>query len=390
MPAEKDGWSGAEGVDNISLLPLGLWEMENISPETSPTAAVSSVWRLKLRPSSVLLQLGQLGINSIWLQSQPGPGHCKAMGCKEGFHYWILAPCSELWWKKWTVAKAKKGLVCGLADPFLFGVSAGMKWMVSSLRFFSKKQLLQTAILTQPVLQSWHCNPFLNTFSKTTVTNRVFFPSLLPSQPGPWCQLELSCSYLVTGNPRYASPGALGSLHAKPRDENQWVSCGKNAQKSYQPNNVHFQTCLILRDLPLDLHLDCINFTETPASGSLSSPWEGSAGLAERIQQECGGMSVLAWALQQRAESSKDTLELEFITFFEVSGWNPAPVSPEQTLHNLVLSLWGAAEHQHTKGLCLWRKKRTFLKQNHSVREGSSPTSATYLLKFALPGIRTL
>lgn len=102
------------------------------------------------------------------------------------------------------------------------------------------------------------------------------------------------------------------------------------------------------------------------------------------------GMSVLAWALQQRAESSKDTLELELITFFEVSGWNPAPVSPEQTLHNLVLSLWGAAEHQHTKGLCLWRKKRTFLKQNHSVREGSSPTSATYLLKFALPGIRTL
>lgn len=74
---------------------------------------------------------------------------------------------------------------------------------------------------------------------------------------------------------------------------------------------------------------------------------------------------------------------------FEVSGWNPAPVFPEQTLHNLVLSLRGAAEHQHTKGLCLWRNKRSFLKQNHSAREGSSPTSATYLLNFALPGVRT-
>lgn len=70
-------------------------------------------------------------------------------------------------------------------------------------------------------------------------------------------------------------------MHAKPRDENQWVSCGKNAQKSYQPNNVHFQTCLILRDLPLDLHLDCISFTETPALGSLSSQWKRSAGLTE-------------------------------------------------------------------------------------------------------------
>lgn len=70
-------------------------------------------------------------------------------------------------------------------------------------------------------------------------------------------------------------------MHAKPRDENQWVSCGKNAQKSYQPNNVHFQTCLILRDLPLDLHLDCISFTETPALGSLSSQRKRSAGLTE-------------------------------------------------------------------------------------------------------------
>lgn len=74
---------------------------------------------------------------------------------------------------------------------------------------------------------------------------------------------------------------------------------------------------------------------------------------------------------------------------FEVSGWNPAPVFPEQTLHNLVLSLRGAAEHHHTKGLCLWRMKRSFLKQNYSAREGTSPTSATYLLNFALPGVRT-
>lgn len=51
----------------------------------------------------------------------------------------------------------------------------------------------------------------------------------------------------------------------------------KNAQKSYQANNVHFQTCLILRDVPLDLHLDCI--TKTPALGSLSSQRKRSAGL---------------------------------------------------------------------------------------------------------------
>lgn len=40
--------------------------------------------------------------------------------------------------EKMNSCKSKKGLVCGLADPFLFGVSAGMKWMASSLSFFSK------------------------------------------------------------------------------------------------------------------------------------------------------------------------------------------------------------------------------------------------------------
>lgn len=151
--------------------------MKNISLKTSPTAAVSSVWRLKLRPSSALLQLGELGISSIWLQSQPGLGHCKAMGLQGRFS--LLDFSSMIWalMEKMNSCKSKKGLVCGLADPFLFGVSAGMKWMVSSLSFFSKKQLLQTTILTQPVLQSWHCNPFLNPFSKSTVKNRVFFPS---------------------------------------------------------------------------------------------------------------------------------------------------------------------------------------------------------------------
>lgn len=41
------------------------------------------------------------------------------------------------------------------------------------------------------------------------------------------------------------------------------------------------------------------------------------------------------------------------------------------------------------KGLCLWRKNRSFLKQNHSAREEFSATPAPYLPNFAPTGVRT-
>lgn len=100
-------------------------------------------------------------------------------------------------------------------------------------------------------------------------------------------------------------------------------------------------------------------------------------------------MSLPAWMPQQSTENDKDTLEPYLITLFELSDRNPAPIFPEQTLYSLVLSLRGVAELQHTKDLGLWRKKSSFLKQNHSAREEFPPTLALHLPNFSPTRVRT-